>query len=151
MKVKLCRVFHVSTSEQFFREMLKYDEMFLTKVARFVKKKNLVTLNTAQCYFHFLLFYFSLCCSPTAETNRRLTVNEMYLVDSGGQYLWVKNTQAFFRYHFLSPAVEMTHVLAQRRHHWHHSDSPLGNTDSHAEGDIHAERIFMWTLNGAFK
>ncbi|XP_037531655.1 xaa-Pro aminopeptidase 2 [Nematolebias whitei] len=25
--------------------------------------------------------------SPTAETNRRLTVNEMYLVDSGGQYL----------------------------------------------------------------
>lgn len=36
-----------------------------------------------QCYYHFLF----LCCSPTKETNRRLTVDEMYLVDSGGQYL----------------------------------------------------------------
>uniref|UniRef100_A0AAX7TFU7 X-prolyl aminopeptidase (aminopeptidase P) 2, membrane-bound n=1 Tax=Astatotilapia calliptera TaxID=8154 RepID=A0AAX7TFU7_ASTCA len=36
-----------------------------------------------QCYYHFLF----LCYSPTKETNRRLTVDEMYLVDSGGQYL----------------------------------------------------------------
>lgn len=27
------------------------------------------------------------CCSPTEETSRKLTVDEMYLVDSGGQYL----------------------------------------------------------------
>uniref|UniRef100_A0A4W6FUU0 X-prolyl aminopeptidase (aminopeptidase P) 2, membrane-bound n=1 Tax=Lates calcarifer TaxID=8187 RepID=A0A4W6FUU0_LATCA len=34
-----------------------------------------------------LLFPVFLCCSPTNETSRRLTVEEMYLIDSGGQYL----------------------------------------------------------------
>ncbi|TKS72183.1 Xaa-Pro aminopeptidase 2 [Collichthys lucidus] len=31
--------------------------------------------------------YVNQCRSPTKETNRKLTVDEMYLVDSGGQYL----------------------------------------------------------------
>uniref|UniRef100_A0A3Q3W9J4 Uncharacterized protein n=1 Tax=Mola mola TaxID=94237 RepID=A0A3Q3W9J4_MOLML len=34
-----------------------------------------------------LCFLFFLSCSPTKESSRRLTVDEMYLVDSGGQYL----------------------------------------------------------------
>lgn len=95
--------------------------------ARFVK-----TLSAWTCYSHFL-FLFS-CCSPTSETNRRLTVDEMYLVDSGGQYLWVEIRS--LPVPFTSPACEMTRVGSQRWNHWHHSDRSLGNTNIDAEGDV---------------
>lgn len=60
------------------------------------------------------LFPVVLRCSPTEESSRRLTVDEMYLVDSGGQYLWVRTHPAHSLSSFTSRLshTEMTHRVS---------------------------------------
>lgn len=58
-----------------------------------------------------LLLPVFLSCSPTAETSRKLTVDEMYLVDSGGQYLWVKSRSAYRLSSFTSRHLHLKWVI----------------------------------------
>uniref|UniRef100_A0A8C7ZP77 X-prolyl aminopeptidase (aminopeptidase P) 2, membrane-bound n=1 Tax=Oryzias sinensis TaxID=183150 RepID=A0A8C7ZP77_9TELE len=80
------------TEEQVLRDAHVRDAVAVIQLLMWLEKAvpqgNETELSAAE-YVNKLLVSFPvfLCCSPSVETNRRLTVDEMYLVDSGGQYL----------------------------------------------------------------
>lgn len=76
---------------------------------------------------------FPLPPSPANGSSRQLSVDEMYLLDTGGQYLCVALPVPAVPVMQWGDGAPLTSPL-QGRHHGHHTHRALGHADPAAEG-----------------
>lgn len=97
-------------SSPLFKLIYIHHKMLCSNV-KLYKHRSLRFTTTTTCSAAFISCFSVISCSPSEETSRRLTVDEMYLVDSGGQYLWVKTLSAHTLSSFTSQLVHFKWVI----------------------------------------